>query len=301
MTDEKINKFVEDCAIGVLIASIGIFAVVLGQRFELVGDEASLGDLLTFGSILAAAWIAQRGWRRADKIAQAERERIAKAECAIFYRRHHNISLFVTTVLANIFLSDRNPIREFSKQAVESSDASLTEHFQIVREAMESALEVFPDMSDAHGHLSRVYQYNDKLGDLMSDAIVKITEVRGQLNRHIGRTEKDSLEFFKEDPSTAIHAYYALLYNLTATPIIIERIRRKVHTSNFSSDIRKEVLINLRLSFQSIYGLEFKASDPVTDSDAFIEIFSKAQDAFGKIGVQAQNHVIDRLSTEQQA
>lgn len=312
MTDEKLNETIAKYTLWFVIAIVLLSLLWLGLQLDWIKKTTSITDALALVAVVGAAVVAARtavvGWGRADRLAQTardeatqdaqeERGRIAKAECAIFYRRYHSVSLSVATVLANIFINENNPIRELSKQGSMSNDAHLTQHFLTVREAMKRALPVFPDMSDAHGHLSKVYQYNDELGDLMSDTIVKMTEIRGQLKSRIKRTEEDSLEAFKEDPSTAIHAHYALLHCLTAAPILMENIR-KVHTNDFSSDIREEVLVNLRLSFQSIFGLKFVASGSVIDSEAFVEIFFKAHDAFGKIGVQAQNHVMDRLSIE---
>ena len=295
MTDEKINKFVEDCAIGVVIATIGISAVILFQRFSFVGDEASLGDLLTFGSILGAAWIAKRGWSRADRIAQEERERIAKAECAIFYRKYRfadrcSIAFFVT-----FFLDFDEVIFDLNDRSVEEIDYVLLRHFGQLRMAMTGVLREFPDTGGAHEHLSKAYQYSDEIGELLSETIATMDELEKQLRFFTNLDSDTFLQDFRSNPHVILNHYYGIFAHFSAVPKRFETIRRHTSIDKFDSNIRSEILIELRRCFESAFGIEFVAADPATNPDAFLDMHTKMQDEFQRRSTRYQNHVVANL------
>lgn len=278
-------------AVGIALRAVLDFVFV----FDFKENDLTLGDTFTLMSIIAAGIIAATGWFLARQNRKKEIERIAKAECAIFYHKYDRIHLYAMTILGRIFLDNSDTILNLNEHEIEPSYLELVEHFGAVKKVIKLYSPDFPDTENAHQHLSKVYQYDDELGKLLAEVILEMDQLRSQLGYYEKNSEDMLARVFGDRRESLVQHYYMLLNLLAKIPASFEEIRTHIPNITFNPRIRVEVLEEMRRCFQNIFDIDFFAGDMGSNPAAFYDLFSGASNEFRKIAKRNQSQVIGRL------
>ncbi len=286
------------------LAVILAVAIVLKTVFVIVGDfelaqgKPTWGDIFVFLSIVAAGAIAGFGWFLTNQHNGKERKRIALAECVIFYHKYSHMRSRTLTFLALAFVENDKIIAKLNKCDGETDDDMLLKHFAETQSLMRRILLKFPETIGAHEQLSKVYQYSDDLGKILSKTVNSLDLVRESLENYTDMSSEAHLNNFKTHRHGSIQFYYKSLSSIVMVPINFEKIRDTISIGSYTPSIRVEVLEELRRRFEDEFNIDFIDGDLGTSSEAFVDLITQIEEKFTKIWSRSQNYVIGKFIAE---
>lgn len=171
--------------------------VLVFQRFEIVGDKASLGDALTFGSIIFAALVATLGWLIVEWRERAERKRIAMADAVIIHRKLAIVTVSIWGMLISATNRKGRPRLDFFSPTVEKTDASVASFYGWLIPRVTDFRQALSEIDTSIESLRTLYMYDTKFGDHFMSTLEGIDVLRSKMDD------------FPRSRSTAVRAFVA--------------------------------------------------------------------------------------------
>ena len=190
----KIEQFLRVPLILVSIVAWG-FVVVGGlvlafQRFEIIGKTANLGDVLTLGSLMSAIVLAGIGWLFVWSREKAERERIAKADAVILYRRLSSTANFGVAVLIYFTANKHGNLLDRFPSFNGEDQEELNKIFNWFHNLGTHILPKLPDTDRCFECVHSLYVHDIEFGNLFMEALLSTVEFR-----------RDFLKYIEVDPA----------------------------------------------------------------------------------------------------
>ncbi|MFT6509842.1 MAG: hypothetical protein ACJAVO_001981 [Parvibaculaceae bacterium] len=261
------------------LLSFGVL-VFVALQLGWVAKVASLGDVLTLGSIVVAAILAFFGWRRADKVACEERERIAKADAVIMYKRLNPVNGAAMHLLVN-FVSPDSP-----KFAAHSLDPNIR------NEANKSYAQLWGDLcslqdlipnTDEYFHsLRSFYIYKHELGDKFLNVLSAIQILNMNFEKYSEHVCRNDMSCFCEMPNDQKRTFFKIFEDVVLFLILLEDCRNELESVELYLSHMNEKLLKLVARLEELQGIsKFKKSSTINvDQEIFSEILQDADQYF---------------------
>lgn len=291
MTEKSLEEIAKVGAVCVVIATIFVALVFTALQFGWVEKAASLGDVLTFGSILVAAGIAFRGWRRADRIAQEERERIAKADGVILYRKLSIAAIHGLGLLLRTAEYHRGNLLKLFPFTIGKSDTELLAFYEFFQSATEYASKDLLDTEQCYEDLRSLYKYQIDFGDQFLHAVEQIVALKITSATYIRCTPVDSVRLYRESPEMQKGNFFLLLKCAADVSLSLERCRRTLNDVEFRLPYPVEAFVNYSISFYEAFGVEVSFEDKVIGAEQYKDMLEASSMTFGAAFEETQTAV----------
>lgn len=299
MTDEEINKLVQDCVTGVVIATISISAVILFQRFDLVSDEASLGDLATFGSIIAAAWIASRGWKRADQNAQDERQRLAMADATILHHKLKQVSEETIRLLLDLMTPADQGVAQLFGDLDERAKRKpwiVSQIYTALEGVSDKFIESFSDTSGFYESIRSLFVAERIFGGHVVKVLSRIDAVKTGLTNYRYKTSEHRSENFEQNSKIEKEFFFDFLADIAAVLVGMEVLRRKLKNVKFNPGQPNAVLLDLERQLSIVLGNENFVPSVKIGPDEYLDMLCVAGTHFEKKGSGVEQSAFSKQS-----
>lgn len=288
LSEERFNEVIMRCAIAVVVATISIALVLTALQFGWVEKTASSGDVLTLASIIVAAGIAGYGWWRADRNTRKERERIAKADAVILYRKLADAGVVATALLVYFTASPfGNLLVSFptspGKIKAGATKINLLELYAWIRLGAQAMIGKIPDIHAWYGDLRSMYADNVTLGDTFMNIFVSIEELKMVLGKFADTSPEKSVESFVLHPDRQEREFHLLMALAVGICLNREESRKLLDGVDFDPRITLTDMAAVKRCLYEFIGKNHAHDDGEVTAEEYLKMLKLGDTAFGEI------------------
>lgn len=255
----------------VSLLSFGVL-VFVALQFGWVAKVASLGDVLTLGSIVVAAILAFFGWRRADKVACEERERIAKADGLILYRQLNDASYQGAGILVDVVKSPFGNLLARFPDPISDNGNELFRFYRWFQSVMLKRHQSLVEVEKCYGDSRSLYIFKTSFGDVFMDVMRNLNALLEAAKAFIKDSPEDLVKGFKQNPTFQIQNFYTLLVCAARLSHSLELCRRTLDGVEFDDPFVSISLAEYSRLLSTVFGEDDPFKGKSMGADEYVKI-----------------------------
>ena len=275
---EKFLSIVFLVAAVLACGSIVIASVVFTfQRFEIVGDKASLSDAITLGSVFFAGLLAVFGWLIVEGREKRERERIAKADAVILYRKMSDAARYGVALLFYLTAAPSGNLFKWFATPSVTNEGDLLKLYEGMQRLMKQVHQGLPNTANCIEDLSSLYVFNTALGDCFMEAVLSIQELELHLSSYLGRSSIELSRRFANSPEREKRLFFNIVGWAAHVCVNLESSRKMLEGVQFSVEPSMRNFVEYGNRLRDVSGRENPfagaGEDAEVDAESYVKVF----------------------------
>lgn len=283
---DKFERILKNTAlIFVIMAGGAIFVaamVFIFQKFKFVGDDATLGDVFTLASIIAAGLIATGGWLVVEWRERVERERLAKVDAIIFYRKMSDAARCGAALLLLLTVTQFGNLLKWLPSSFGSNKENLRVMYVQIQNLLRQVQQALPDVAHSFGDLKSLYAFNTEFGDHFMEVVLYIHELEIHLISFVEKDADERSKRFRTNPKGEERIFFEIVKCAADVCLSLEKCRRQLDGIKFSPEPSTHEFFGYGKRLQEISGRENpfnKTDDNIeVDADSYVRVFEITRD-----------------------
>lgn len=263
-----------------IFCSIMIVGVMYKVTYRSGGPHMTINELLTYWSFLAVIILAIAGWNIVRAQEEAERERIAKADAVILYRKIERASTACVGFLLKLTRSEKgNALKIFPGSVAddEGMRSLFLEWFDF------QIIDLSNNLSDAgefYDDLKPMYKFDTEFGDKFMDAIRAIVALNDTSLIFLENKSRETTEKFAKEKALQISNFLRLIRQVSNVALCLELCRKELGL-DFDVGFQMSDIVSLSERFYDALEVDDPFSGETMTADEYVKLLETIEWIYG--------------------